>query len=102
MSELDEPDEISRELDAIFAEFFDEALRHVGRRRTSLAVLFIDLDRFKVINDSLGHETGDALLVEMARRLRQNLRASDIVARLERDKFTIIQRDQPQPESAAD
>jgi diguanylate cyclase (GGDEF)-like protein len=64
----------------------DDARR--GDRRFS--VLFIDLDRFKVINDSLGHEAGDGLLVETAGRLRQSLRANDVVARLGGDEFVVI------------
>jgi diguanylate cyclase (GGDEF)-like protein len=75
-------------------ETFNELLRHAitmaDRHRRPLAVLFIDLDRFKIINDSLGHEAGDMLLVSIADRLRRSLRVSDVVARLGGDEFVVI------------
>jgi diguanylate cyclase (GGDEF)-like protein len=74
----------------LFNHLLGSAIDVVQRRQLQFALLFIDLDRFKVINDSLGHEAGDALLVEMANRLRQNLRPSDIVARLGGDEFVVI------------
>jgi diguanylate cyclase (GGDEF)-like protein len=77
----------NREMFNQLLHFAIEAARRYQRR---FAVLFIDLDRFKIINDSLGHEAGDALLVEIATRLRQNLRQSDIVARLGGDEFVVI------------
>ena len=75
-------------------EMFNELLRHAieagGRYQRKFALLFIDLDRFKIINDSLGHDAGDMLLVEIAGRLRSALRASDVVARLGGDEFVVI------------
>ena len=75
-------------------DMFNELLRHAiegaSRHQRSLALLFIDLDRFKVIDDSLGHDAGDMLLLEVANRLRSVLRASDVVARLGGDEFVVL------------
>ncbi|SDS94441.1 sensor domain-containing phosphodiesterase [Bradyrhizobium canariense] len=74
----------------MFNQLLQAAMLTAQRRRLQFAMLFIDLDRFKVINDSLGHEAGDALLVETAKRLRRDLRQGDIVARLGGDEFVVI------------
>jgi diguanylate cyclase (GGDEF)-like protein/PAS domain S-box-containing protein len=74
----------------MFAQRLEHALAQTRRHGRRLAVLFLDLDRFKVINDTLGHDFGDALLREVARRLKESLRASDTVARLGGDEFVVL------------
>lgn len=68
----------------------EQALATARREGDQLAMLFIDMDRFKTINDTLGHPVGDALLVEVGRRLQSMVRASDIVARLGGDEFVLV------------
>ncbi len=76
------------------AEFMNHlrlAIERAGSNsKTRFAVLFLDLDRFKVVNDSLGHIVGDKLLVEIGERLRNHIRPGDVVARLGGDEFTIL------------
>ncbi len=72
---------------SLFMESLQEALTHVGRRRTALAVMFIDLDRFKLVNDRADHAAGDAVLNEMAGRLTAMTRGVDVVARFGGDEF---------------
>ena len=68
----------------------DQAIARAERADTSTALLLIDIDNFKQVNDSLGHSVGDHLLVEYARRLRQRVRQSDTVARLGGDEFVVV------------
>jgi diguanylate cyclase (GGDEF)-like protein/PAS domain S-box-containing protein len=78
---------------AMFGELLAHSVETARRRENHCAVLFIDLDRFKIINDSLGHEAGDVLLKEIARRLRDCVRKSDVVARLGGDEFVVLMQD---------
>lgn len=75
---------------ALFAERLERALVQGVRTAAPVAVLFLDLDGFKTINDSLGHAAGDRLLVEVARRLQACLRAGDTAARLGGDEFAVL------------
>ena len=76
---------------ALFQDRLQQAVAHGRREQVMFALLFIDLDRFKSVNDSFGHAAGDALLREVARRIVACVRDSDTVARLGGDEFAIIQ-----------
>ena len=76
-----------------FNEILNKAINHAGRKNKVLAVLFIDLDRFKTINDALGHPIGDLVLKEMGIRFSAILRAGDILARLGGDEFIVLLND---------
>jgi diguanylate cyclase (GGDEF)-like protein/PAS domain S-box-containing protein len=74
----------------LFLDRVGMALKRIERQPSPVAVFFIDLDRFKLINDSLGHSVGDRILVEVAGRLRAGLRPNDTVSRFGGDEFTIL------------
>ena len=77
---------------SVFDTNLEDCLEMAARTGERLAVLFLDLDRFKMVNDTLGHSVGDALLVELGKRLRASLRESDIVARMGGDEFILVLR----------
>ncbi|HEX7972261.1 MAG TPA: EAL domain-containing protein, partial [Thiobacillus sp.] len=79
----------------------DQALARAHREQRALAVIFLDLDRFKTINDTMGHAMGDDLLVDVARRLLDSVRDSDIVARLGGDEFVVVLTDVEDVSAAA-
>jgi len=77
-----------------------ERLQAAGHSKQSVAVLYIDLDRFKAVNDTLGHPIGDILLCKVANRIKSAIREGDIVARLGGDEFAVIQSKATQPQAA--
>ena len=87
---------------ALFEDCLHKALARANRRSDPIAVLFVDLDGFKLINDSLGHKAGDQLLVAVAQRLQACLRTGDTLARLGGDEFTILLENIADVSDAAD
>ncbi len=77
----------------LFADRFSQAVAHSKRTETMLAVCFLDLDNFKPVNDTYGHEVGDQLLIEVADRLRASVRDEDTISRFGGDEFAILFRD---------
>ena len=85
----------------LFTDRLRQALARSARGGTPLAVLFVDLDRFKVINDSLGHDLGDRVLIQVAKRVSAALRAQDTLARFGGDEFCVILPELAHPEDVA-
>lgn len=85
----------------LFNELLEHAIKRAEREHHQIALLFVDLDRFKAINDSLGHQVGDKLLYEVSKRIHHAMRDSDIVARLGGDEFLVMMDMIKHPQDAA-
>jgi diguanylate cyclase (GGDEF)-like protein/PAS domain S-box-containing protein len=86
---------------SLFLDRFSQTLKQALRNGWQVGVLFIDLDRFKIVNDTLGHAVGDKLLVQVALRLQQCVRADDTVGRLGGDEFAFVLANLTRPDDAA-
>jgi diguanylate cyclase (GGDEF)-like protein len=82
---------------ALFLDRLEQALAGSRRRETAVVVLLLDLDRFKVVNDSLGHQLGDELLRQVSARLQAAVRSGDTLARFGGDEFTVLMEDLDDP-----
>lgn len=80
---------------AQFRQFAEQALQHARRHNEEVAIMFIDLDNFKAVNDDFGHSIGDKLLMEVAERIQQNLRQDDSVSRIGGDEFVVLVTGRP-------
>ena len=85
----------------MFIEQLDSYIRFAKRNNSGIAILFIDVDRFKEINDSLGHDIGDEIIVNLSERIQQSIRGEDYVYRLGGDEFAVIMYDVKTPQIAA-
>jgi diguanylate cyclase (GGDEF)-like protein len=85
----------------LFFELLDKSIERAGSIGQQVAVLFMDLDRFKYVNDNLGHAIGDRLLQAVAQRVRHTVRSADSVARLGGDEFTVVLNELDSPAAAA-
>ncbi len=85
----------------LFADRLDHAIARARRNGEKAALLYVDLDGFKVVNDTLGHALGDVLLNEVVKRMKAHLRQSDTLARMGGDEFTLVATDLTGPEDAA-
>jgi diguanylate cyclase (GGDEF)-like protein/PAS domain S-box-containing protein len=86
---------------AMFSERAREAVAHARRHQKTAALLFIDLDNFKTVNDTLGHDVGDALLKVISSRLRASVRGDDFIARIGGDEFCVLLQEIADPREAA-
>jgi diguanylate cyclase (GGDEF)-like protein len=78
---------------ALFTDLVQREMLHARRHKQRFGIFFIDLDRFKSVNDTMGHAAGDALLIEIGRRLQETLREVDVVCRQSGDEFLVLARD---------
>lgn len=85
----------------LFTKLLNQAISRANRTNSLLAILFLDLDRFKEVNDSLGHDAGDELLITTANRLLHAIRSGDVVARLSGDEFVILLENTKRPDDAS-
>jgi diguanylate cyclase (GGDEF)-like protein len=87
---------------ALFYDRLENALRSASRNHSRLALLYLDLNEFKPINDNWGHEAGDEVLREVARRLEGGTRQTDTIGRMGGDEFTILLTDLPDSSAAVE